>query len=139
MEQIEESVFSEVPVVYANFGTRLVAALIDALIIIVPYRIGQHFLGHSILLMAAVWLYFALQESGRYQATIGKKAMRIKVVGLGGRRITFGQATGRYFGKFISVIILFIGYFQMLWHPQRQTLHDQMAGTFVIKDNPVVF
>ena len=67
-------------------------------------------------------------------ATIGKKAMRIKVTDLAGNRISFGQATGRHFGKILSAIILLFGYFMMLWDDKSQTLHDKIAGTLVIQE-----
>ena len=75
----------------------------------------------------------ALLESGAKQATLGKRAMGIKVTDVNGNRISFGQATGRHFGKWISSIILLIGYLMMLWDERKQTLHDKMAGTLVVK------
>ena len=83
--------------------------------------------------IVASWLYSSLQESGPNMATIGKKAMNIKVTDMDGGRISFGQATGRHFGKIISGIILLIGYFMMLWDEKSQTLHDKMAGTLVVE------
>jgi uncharacterized RDD family membrane protein YckC len=79
------------------------------------------------------WLYYALQESGSNQATIGKKAMGLVVTTTNGERISFGQATGRHFGKYISALILFIGYLMVLWDDKKQSLHDKMADTLVIK------
>jgi uncharacterized RDD family membrane protein YckC len=80
------------------------------------------------------WLYSALQESGPAQATIGKKALGLKVATLSGDRISFGQATGRFFGKYVSAIILLIGYLMMLWDDRKQTLHDKMAATLVLRN-----
>lgn len=74
-----------------------------------------------------------MQESGPNQATLGKKALGLKVTGLNGERISFGQATGRFFGQFLSAIILLIGYFMMLWDDKNQTLHDKLAETLVIR------
>ncbi|MFL5787148.1 MAG: RDD family protein, partial [Flavisolibacter sp.] len=79
------------------------------------------------------WLYYAIQESGASQATFGKKSVGIKVTNIEGQPITFGQATGRYFGKIISLLTLFIGYLMMLWDEKKQTLHDKMASTLVVK------
>jgi uncharacterized RDD family membrane protein YckC len=73
-------------------------------------------------------------ESGQKKATLGKQAMGLKVTDLSGGRINFGQASIRHFGKFISAIILFIGYLMMLWDSKKQTLHDKIAGTLVIKN-----
>ena len=52
---------------------------------------------------------------------------------MNGERISFGKATGRYFGKIVSSIILGIGYLMVIWSDKKQALHDQMAGTLVLK------
>jgi len=78
------------------------------------------------------WLYFALFESSRWQATPGKRAMGLKVVGETGHRIGFGQASGRYFGKILSGILFNIGYLMAGLTERKQALHDLMASTFVV-------
>ena len=42
-------------------------------------------------------------------------------------------ATGRYFAKFISAIILWIGFMMAGWTARKQALHDIMAGTLVVQ------
>ena len=79
------------------------------------------------------WLYFALMESSQSQATIGKMALSIKVTNLEGNKISFGQATGRYLGKYISYLILMFGFFMAGWTEKKQALHDIMANTLVVK------
>jgi uncharacterized RDD family membrane protein YckC len=79
------------------------------------------------------WLYFALLESSSRQATLGKMALGIKVTDLDGNRISFGRATGRFFAKIISGIILMIGYIMVAFTAKKQGLHDIIAGTLVIK------
>jgi len=54
----------------------------------------------------AGWLYFALMESSAKGATLGKMALGLRVTDLSGNRISFGRATGRYFGKIVSGMIL---------------------------------
>lgn len=87
----------------------------------------------GILNVIVGWLYAALMESSASQATIGKRALGLKVTDENGQRISFGKATGRHFGKIISTIIILIGYLMMLWDEKKQTLHDKMAGTLVVK------
>jgi uncharacterized RDD family membrane protein YckC len=128
--------FVDEPLVYAGFWDRFGAAFIDGLILIVPNLIINYTIGSGagdVLAIVMGWLYAALLESGPGQATLGKKALGLKVVGEDGQRISFGQATGRHFGKFISALILLIGYLMMLWDEKKQTLHDKMAGTYVVK------
>ena len=79
------------------------------------------------------WLYFALLESSAKQGTLGKMALGIRVTDLDGNRISFGRATGRYFAKFISAIILYIGFIMAAFTAKKQALHDIIASTLVIK------
>ena len=79
------------------------------------------------------WLYFALQESSPAQATLGKRAVGIIVTDEEGERISFGRATGRYFGKMISGIILAVGYIMAAFTEKKQALHDMIAHTLVVK------
>jgi uncharacterized RDD family membrane protein YckC/Tfp pilus assembly major pilin PilA len=111
------------------------AFLIDSLVLFIPTMlvIWIPFLG-VLMFWIGRWLYFALMESGEQQATLGKRAMGIKVTDEYGRRVSFGQATGRYFGGFLSSLILDIGYMLAGWTERKQALHDLMAGTFVVFD-----
>ncbi len=84
------------------------------------------------LLIVINWLYFALQESSAAQATLGKRAMGIKVTDDYGRRIGFGRASGRFFGKIISSIIFNIGFMLAGWTARKQALHDMIAGSLVV-------
>jgi uncharacterized RDD family membrane protein YckC len=79
------------------------------------------------------WLYFAIMESSQFQATLGKLALGIFVTDLGGQRIGFGRATGRYFGKWISYVTLCIGFMMAGWTRQKQALHNMMSGCLVVR------
>jgi uncharacterized RDD family membrane protein YckC len=79
------------------------------------------------------WLYFALQESSRYQATLGKRLLGIVVTDRQGNRIGFGRATGRFFGKILSGLTLCIGYMMAGWTQRKQALHDMLADTLVVR------
>jgi len=78
------------------------------------------------------WLYFALQESSARQATLGKLAMGIKVTDGQGRRIGFGRATGRFFGKLLSGLIFAVGFMMAGFTARKQALHDMLANTLVV-------
>jgi len=80
------------------------------------------------------WLYFALQESSAAQATLGKRALGIRVTDLEGRRISFLRATGRFFGKYISALTLCIGFMMAGFTERKQALHDMIASTLVVRN-----
>lgn len=134
-------IFQKRPMVYATFWQRFLAMFIDGIVLsvinITITKVDESsgfFLGFwtSGINMVIGWLYYALQESGTRQATLGKRAMGIVVANTNGNRISFGKATGRYFSKILSFIILLIGYLMMLWDDRKQTLHDKIADTVVI-------
>lgn len=87
----------------------------------------------GLLTFVAMWLYFALMESSGKQATLGKMLVGIVVTDTDGNRISFGKASGRYFGKIVSSIILMIGYLMAAFTERKQALHDIMAGCLVIR------
>ena len=140
---------------YGGFWIRVVAAIIDAIIlrvVVAPVGIifgslglaggmmtgvphmGLHLLGGGVtalLLIFGSWLYEAFMESSSYQATLGKMIFGMKVTDLYGNRISFERATGRHFAKWLSAVILFIGYIMVGLTERKQGLHDLLAGTLV--------
>jgi uncharacterized RDD family membrane protein YckC len=97
-------------------------------------HIGFGLLGHGVtivFLLFGSWLYEAFMESSSYQATLGKMIFGMKVTDLNGNRISFERATGRHFAKWLSAMILFIGYIMVGFTERKQGLHDLLAGTLV--------
>jgi uncharacterized RDD family membrane protein YckC len=137
----------------AGFWRRFGAALIDGLLLSIPmyallflflFATGYDFEAEEgvgdwelcifLLLVSWIvpWLYYAAMESSSKQATVGKMAVGIVVTGAEGNRISFARATGRHFGKFISAIILYIGYIMIAFTEKKQGLHDIMADCLVM-------
>lgn len=140
---------------YGGFWIRLVAAIIDGIIvnvIVMPlsFMVGgfsgmagamsgmSHegipvlggLLGVGIGIFGS-WLYEAFMTSSSYQATLGKMIFGMKVTDLNGNRISFERATGRHFAKWLSAMILMIGYIMAGFSARKQALHDMLAGTLV--------
>ncbi len=90
-------------------------------------------MGFVLILIVSDWLYNARMNSSEQQATYGKRFMRLRVTGMGGERIGFGQASGRYFAKFLSTFALLIGFAIAIFTRRKQALHDIVAGTLVLK------
>jgi uncharacterized RDD family membrane protein YckC len=87
---------------------------------------------YALAIMILGWLYYALMEISVNQGTLGKMALGIKVTDLNGNRISFGKATGRYFGKILSSMIFMVGYIMAGFTEKKQALHDMMAGCLVV-------
>lgn len=133
----------------APFGKRAGAIIIDGLILSMGNwlidRVALEFVANvlgswerasfilALLELVIGWLYFVLLETSQKQATLGKMLVEIKVTDINGNRLGFGQATGRYFSKMISLIILGVGFLFPLWTPRKQALHDIIAGTLVLR------
>jgi hypothetical protein len=58
--------------------------------------------------------------------------MLIKVTDMNGEQISFARATARYFLKIISSIEFMLGYL-ICFSDQRQTIHDYISGTLVVR------
>lgn len=66
--------------------------------------------------------------------TPGKKLLGIRVARIDGREIDTWTAFTRFGGYAACVITGLLGFVQILWHPNRQGLHDRVAGTVVIEE-----
>jgi uncharacterized RDD family membrane protein YckC len=86
-----------------------------------------------LIVFVGQWLYEALLTSSSWQGTIGKRVLRLKVTDENGNRIGFGRATGRYFAKIVSGLIMWIGFIMIGFTDRKRGLHDMMAGTLVMK------
>jgi uncharacterized RDD family membrane protein YckC len=134
-------------VAYGGFWIRLVAYIIDAILLTLVVGGLGAILGFNLMetdlerqeplfnLLSFVigWLYFALMESSERGATVGKMALGLRVVTSNGQRLSFMNATGRYFAKIISAIILGIGFLMIAFTDKKRGLHDMIASTLVIK------
>ena len=77
--------------------------------------------------------YFVAFESSKFQGTPGKLAVGIQVVDEYGNRMRPLHALGRNVARIVSSIPFYIGYLAPLWTPRKQTFHDMVASTYVIK------
>jgi uncharacterized RDD family membrane protein YckC len=84
------------------------------------------------------WLYTAGMESSSRQATLGKRLFGISVTDLRGNRISFGRASGRFFARYLSGALFMLGYLVQPFTAKRQTLHDAITGTLVVRNWPRV-
>ena len=136
------------PVAYGGFWIRVVAYIIDAILVSLVLGIVMSVFGvkymdfenpenidptANLLSILVFWLYFALMESSERGATVGKMAMGLRVVTGDGKRLSFLNATGRYFAKILSAMIFCIGYIMVGFTERKRGLHDMIANTLVIK------
>lgn len=164
-------VYAQPSVHYAGFWLRVVAYIIDSIVmglafmaLFIPFAMmtglmavlgnihpgedprdvgavlgGTFFLGlFTIVCLGFLggWLYHAKMESSSWQATLGKKALNLRVTDMYGSRISFNRATGRHFAKLITGLIpLGVGFMLAGLTERRQALHDMLASCLVLRDS----
>jgi uncharacterized RDD family membrane protein YckC len=129
---------------FAIPGAVLIAAsfqdcrTVDDEIICPPGSPSGGLIASGILLFLAGFLIVAfiyLRALGRTGQTWGRRIVGIKVVDENtGHPIGFGRALGRQlFAGFISAQVLYLGYLWMLWDAKKQTWHDKVVSSKVIR------
>ena len=148
---------------YAGIGARLGARLLDgliAIIFLIPAGIAffvapRHYVdctvngesgicrtpnaaGWAIIVLlwvigAIAYLVIYCKKMGSGQ-TWGEKATSIRVVGKDTNEpIGTGRAVGRFFAQYLSGAVCYLGFFWALWDKDKQTWHDKIVNTVVIK------
>ena len=118
----------------ASFGERLIAAVIDGIVVgLATGLLGRIGILGSLVGFVASYGYYVYLEGSPSGQTVGKRAMSIRVVGMQtGQTIGYAGAFIRVIGKIVSSIACLIGYFWMLWDPEKQTWHDKFANSVVV-------
>jgi len=145
---------------YAGFGVRLLAWLVDLLVLLflsfIIALISGFFIAFLLIYVSIVsanssivtflsdfisgfigfsvnLLYFTLFWSSKFQGTPGKILLGLKIVDANGNKISYSTALIRYISTFISSLLLGIGYLWIIFDGKKQALHDKLASTYVIK------
>jgi uncharacterized RDD family membrane protein YckC len=72
-------------------------------------------------------------ESSKFQGTVGKLALGLKVTDESGAKLDFIKALTRNLCKIVSSVILLIGYIMAGFTAKKQGLHDIIAKTLVLR------
>jgi uncharacterized RDD family membrane protein YckC len=137
---------------YASIGTRFGAAVLDGILLWIVSFATQMLammvaastirsapemaITVQIILMVVQLTIGVLYETlmiGKFGATLGKMACKIKIVTADGGRVTYLRALGRYFAKFLSGMLCLIGYLMAFFDKEeRRALHDRICNTRVV-------
>jgi len=159
-QKLREGVMPVAGMRYAGFWIRVLAALIDSVILGTVSSILQYAMfpsmmtttpitpgtnpfetlgpamaraGWAILASTLVSLTYSAWFMGALGATPGLMALGLKVVRPDGSPIGYGRAVARYFAAMLSGIILGIGYLMVAFDSEKRALHDMICDTRVIK------
>ena len=151
LQQIREGTATISGRKYAGFWIRAAAFIIDALILgsinvvlsmvmLAPLTRGQEPTAAAagavavyLLLSVAIGIAYEAWFLVNKGATPGKLVLGLRVICNNGNRITWGLAIGRYFGRTLSSMILFIGFLMVAWDEQKRALHDRICDTRVVE------
>ena len=120
----------------AGFPERLVAYIIDGIILAIPSIIISLILPQALaivvqLIMGVGYAVYFWTSSG---STPGKMVMGLKVVSAEtGQILEPGQAVLRYVGYIVSSIPLGLGFLWVIWDENHEAWHDKIAKTRVVK------
>ncbi len=138
----------------AGIGSRVLAAFLDILVLL-AWILGvsvflqlvdlTDFFGswleaiYLLVAMLAYWGYFTFFEALRFGQTPGKRRLGIRVVRDTGHPITFGAAGARGLLRGIDLFppLLLVDALLIALHPRAKRLGDLVAGTIVVRDQPV--
>ncbi len=165
LEILDEEVFHKKRKLdYANFIVRSMSYLVDIIPIIVVVNIAFYFLfglrpfgisaiynSNGEMLLDApstrilsrytsliIWIvYSALMDASTHQGTFGKQNSKIRVVDKSGNRISMKQSILRNSMKIISYLPLGLGFFWAAFDKHNRTLHDIIAGTYVVENEAI--
>jgi uncharacterized RDD family membrane protein YckC len=119
----------------AGFWVRFAAALLDGIIIGVVGALLQAIVGDVLGFFVSTALgfgYYGYFEGGPAGQTLGKKLLDIRVVRLAdGGPLGWSTALLRHLCSYLSAIPCGLGYFWMLWDPEKMTWHDKLSATVV--------
>lgn len=132
---------------YATIGRRFGASFLDGLVTGIPTlimvfmvmgtqsaagRAPSAFMGGWFLLpslVAVIYEALMLQSKGQ---TLGKMALRVKVVAPDGRDLSTGQAWGRAVGRALLGFLYIVDYIPAFFTSEKTTIHDLLAKTRVV-------
>jgi len=93
-------------------------------------------LSFLLIVLGFWWLFRILYNTipvSMYGATPGKRLIGMKVLH-DDKHLSFLRALARYFAKYISTMVLFLGHIWILIDEQNQAWHDKICDTYVRYD-----
>jgi uncharacterized RDD family membrane protein YckC len=124
--------------VYANWGQRVGAYLVDYLPIIVLELIGSISRNAAVIFLVLIvslgwWIYNRCIQAGRTGQSLGKRTLNLRLISdRTGEPIGAGMAFAREICHILDSLACYIGWLFPLWDAKRQTFADKIVGTVVV-------
>jgi uncharacterized RDD family membrane protein YckC len=151
LQKLKEGVMPQAVLNYAGFWIRVLAYIIDSIIldiVLVPLSIAMRFVvGGPVNPLEVNWAAFFINTPiglvlvvsyytffvGKYGATPGKMAVKLRIVNPDGSPVSYAKACGRMFAVMVSFLCCYIGVLMVAWDSEKRGLHDRMCNTRVIR------
>jgi uncharacterized RDD family membrane protein YckC len=118
------------PTALAGFWIRFGGALLDGLLL----GLLTGWTRNSLLSFVVAGAYFTYLHATPAGQTVGNRVCGIRVVDAASvGKLDYGRTLVRFLMSYVSGIALAIGYLWMLWDPRRQTWHDKVANSVVVR------
>lgn len=134
---------------YANVGPRLIAGLIDGLLLSVPMMAGIYwlfsqttisslvatffyFLAYIFIPMTFIRIIYHVVGIAQWGTTIGKAVVGLEVLDNKEEKLSYERAFMREIvTKSVSVTLLGVGFWAAAFNKDHQAWHDEFVGSFV--------
>ncbi|MBI4311730.1 MAG: RDD family protein [Chloroflexi bacterium] len=108
----------------ASYGQRFGSWIIDFVLGVIPYL--------GLVFDIINWVMY------RRGSTIGLSIVRARIIRENGDVSGFYHTWMRAVASILSLLPLGLGFWWMLWDPYRQTWHDKIMHTYVLRDTSVL-
>jgi uncharacterized RDD family membrane protein YckC len=148
-QRVREGVAIKGELTYAGFWIRVLAKIVDGIIlqvmglgyrwvtglVVSPMEQGGAFFVILWLLSLGVGASYATYFVGKHGATPGKMACRLRIIMADENKVTYLRALGRHFAEILSSLTIGIGYIMAAFDEEKRSLHDRICDTRVIRLN----
>ena len=113
-----------------GFWRRFCAYAIDGAVLMALYLAGARNAVLELVISALYWC----GTVGAWQQSLGMKILGLKVVPSDGRMgVSLGDAVVRWLMMLLGSLCLGLGFLWAAWDTRRQTWHDRVAKTLVVR------
>jgi uncharacterized RDD family membrane protein YckC len=161
-EQIREGLAPDLKAIYGGFWIRFGAYMIDMVILFFlrvplqiawqiysfslltsvtpisgfPFRGSQTFwitYGVYVLLIFLISFTYYVFFVGKYGATPGKMALKLRIVRSDRSKVSYWRAAARYFAQALTSFTIYLGYIMAAFDSEKRALHDYICDTRVVR------
>jgi len=103
---------------------------------IFPFGTNQTFwivYGLYVLLIFLISFAYYVFFVGKYGATPGKMALKLRIVRSDRSKVSYWRAAARYFAQALTNFTIYLGYIMAAFDSEKRALHDYICDTRVVK------